>query len=109
MKKLQVQQWFMAGREIDFTVVLDRMFDELGKGIKDESLVDYESSYGDGNGYDLRLSTVCMRPQEYKNIVELLKRLNYRYKDDPDVYALILYIGGIDLEGPNHKKENSIL
>lgn len=96
MKILKVKRRFPVNRNIDTDVVLEEMFDELVKGIKDESLVDYETDYGGSSGYALKLSTVCMRPQEYKNIVEMLKRLNFRYKDDPDVYALILYIGGID-------------
>lgn len=88
MKILKVKRRFQVDHNIDTAAVLDEMFDVLGKGIKDESLVDYESYYGDGSEYELRLSTVCMSPQEYKNIASVLKRLHERYPGDGDVYAL---------------------
>lgn len=84
MKKLQQKNRFPF---FDHTG-LDTCFWNLGRKLKDESIVDYES-HSEDNSIEVTLSTVCMKVSEHSNIAKVLKRLHDRYPDDADVYALL--------------------
>ena len=88
MKKLQVEQRHCMISKHPVESVFDLMFFDLGRKLKDESIVDYESSH-DNNGVEMRLSTVCMKPTEHLNIGKVLRSLHERYPEDADVYALL--------------------
>ena len=97
MKKLQVQKKYPQHRGVDTAAILDLMFYELGKGVRDETIVDYEAS-NDKRGLDFRLSTICMKPREHANIALLLRRLRDRYPSDTEVTSLLLLFGGYEDE-----------
>lgn len=89
MKKLQVKQYHGLNSKLPVEHVFDLMFFDLGRKLKDESIVDYESTHHDNNVMKMRLSTVCMKHTEYLNISKVLMRLHERYPEDADVYALL--------------------